>query len=587
MMESEGSRNEITVASHEYLNCDFSDVVFSWSLEDIFNENLFKHKVQNIPETFQSVGQYFGSFVYPLLEETRTQLCSSLETIEEAPYAEIVGLEESKSMPYRYGTQLYNVKVDEWRNRFSGWKEPYKTLPGDVLILADAKPESASDLQRMGRMWTFLLVTKIPDEDKDEDENEDEDEDEDEIGYRHFDFQVEASRDNHHMKKSLFMIFLINIIPSKRIWNSLHKRGNLKIINEVLCTNSVVEENCQLCVQKGGIWYEKICPNLSSTLNYSQVEAVMTCLARINCNHKSNVDLIWGPPGTGKTKTVGMLLFTLFKMKRKTLVCAPTNVAIKEVASRVMKLMKESYGADSGRDAMFCPLGDILLFGNKDRLKVGDEVEEIYMDYRLKRLKKYFKSTTHWKQCFNSMIDVLKDCVSQYHIFLKKSNGKSMSFLEFVREELKCAATQLRNCLFVFYTHIPKSIILEHNLQKVLSFISLLDSFEPLLLHENVDPEELEELFSHPVEDFSELITDTDRKYLLQQRRSECYFALKCLMDSLNSCNLPSVLNQKSLMGKASLIFCTASSAYKLRSVAMESLNILVIDEAAQLRESF
>ncbi|KAK0573666.1 hypothetical protein LWI29_011732 [Acer saccharum] len=182
------------------------------------------------------------------------------------------------------------------------------------------------------------------------------------------------------------------------------------------------------------------------------------------------------------------------------------------------------------------------------------------------------------------MMDVLKDCVSQYHIFLENGNGKSKSFLEFVREKLKCAATPLRKCLFVFYTHIPKSVILEHNLQNIQSFISLLDSFESLLRHENMASEELEELFSHPVEDFSELITD--RKYLLQQRRSECYIALKSLLDSLNSCKLPSVLNPKSLMGKASLIFCTASSAYKLRSVAMESLNILVIDEAAQLRES-
>ena len=35
----------------------------------------------------------------------------------------------------------------------------------------------------------------------------------------------------------------------------------------------------------------------------------------------------------------------------------------------------------------------------------------------------------------------------------------------------------------------------------------------------------------------------------------------------------------------ASLIFCTASSSYKLHSVAMDPLNILVIDEAAQLKE--
>ncbi|KAK2635965.1 hypothetical protein Ddye_030757 [Dipteronia dyeriana] len=566
MMESDqGSSNEITVAN-EYLNCDFSDVVFSWSLEDIFNENLFKHQVQKIPETFQSVGQYFGSFVYPLLEETRAQLCSSFDTIEEAPYAQVVCLD--KSHP-RDESGSYDVKVDEWRNRFSSGKEPYKTLPGDVLVLA----ESASDLQCVGRTWTFLLVTKTPDED--------------EIGYRHSDYQVEASTGNQvdvDMKRSLFVFFLVNINPGQRIWNSLFKRGNLKIVNEVLCTNSVVEENSQLCVQCEGSWYENFCPNLSSTLNNSQAEAVMTCLARINCNHKSSVDLIWGPPGTGKTKTVSVLLFTLLKMKCKTLVCAPTNVAIKEVASRVLKLVKESYRDDSGRDTMFCPLGDVLLFGNKDRLKAGDEVEEIYMDYRLKRLEKYFKLTSHWKQCFNSMVDVLKDCVSQYHNFLEKGNGKSMSFLEFVREELKCAATQLRNCLFVFCTHIPKSVILEHNLQNIQSFISLLDTFESLLLHDNVASEELKELFSHPVEDFSELITDS--KYLLQQRRSECYFALKSLLDSLNLCNLPSVLNQKSLMEKASLIFCTASSAYKLHSVDMESLSFLVIDEAAQLRES-
>ena len=119
-----------------------------------------------IPESFHSLQEYFGSYVFPLLEETRTQLCSSMDTIARAPFAQIVYFEEIKPR-----TNLYNVTVDEWRNVFSNrGKEPYKTLPGDILILADAKPESASDLQRVGRMWTFLLVKKIP-EDKDENEN--------------------------------------------------------------------------------------------------------------------------------------------------------------------------------------------------------------------------------------------------------------------------------------------------------------------------------------------------------------------------------------------------------------------------------
>ena len=35
----------------------------------------------------------------------------------------------------------------------------------------------------------------------------------------------------------------------------------------------------------------------------------------------------------------------------------------------------------------------------------------------------------------------------------------------------------------------------------------------------------------------------------------------------------------------ASLILCTVSSSYKLHSVEMEPLNLLVVDEAAQLKE--
>ena len=101
--------------------------------------------MERIPESFKSVQHYLGSYVYPLLEETRAQLHSSLEIICTAPYAKVINFLESK----QYETKKYNVKVDYWRNRFRDrGKEPYRTLPGDVLILADAKPETVSDLQK-------------------------------------------------------------------------------------------------------------------------------------------------------------------------------------------------------------------------------------------------------------------------------------------------------------------------------------------------------------------------------------------------------------------------------------------------------
>ncbi|KAF9591568.1 hypothetical protein IFM89_004622 [Coptis chinensis] len=70
------------------------DEVFSWSLEDVFNQELYKHKVQKIPDSFQSVDQYLGSYIHPLLEETHAELCSSMEVVSMTPVAEVVSLEE-------------------------------------------------------------------------------------------------------------------------------------------------------------------------------------------------------------------------------------------------------------------------------------------------------------------------------------------------------------------------------------------------------------------------------------------------------------------------------------------------------------
>ncbi|KAJ0078956.1 hypothetical protein Patl1_24392 [Pistacia atlantica] len=590
MMEGEGfSSSKKREVPNDY---GFTHTLFSWSLGDISNENLFSHKVKKIPESFESVKQYFGSFVYPLLEETRAQLFSRMETISGAPYAEVVAFDESKP----HGAEIYNVKVDYWRNRFSNsGKEPYKTLPGDILVLADAKPETISDLERVGRMWSFLSVLKIP-----------EDENENKTDSTSTYFKVMASRNIQvdDEQKSLFVISLVNITPNIRIWKSLHMSRNLKIIKEVLCTDSVLEETCQVCSeQNGGIWNEKFDLGLSSTMNDSQVKAVLACLDSVHCDHKSSVQLIWGPPGTGKTKAVSMLLFTLLRTKCRTLTCAPTNVAIMEVGSRVLKLLKETIKTDDyGRGTLLFPLGDILLFGSKERLKVGGEIQEIYLDYRVKRLSECFGMQTGWRHCFTSTIDLLEDCVSQYHIFLeneliKKREGsnedemkeESKSFLEYVRERFKSTVTRLRDCLFILCTHIPKNFILENNFQKMAALITLLDSFETLLFQDSIVSEELQDLFSHSVaEDCSSF--SGHKKYLLHKRRSECHTVLRILQDSFSKLELPSAMNVDSLKDfcfkTASVIFCTASSSYKLHSVAMEPLNILVVDEAAQLKES-
>ncbi|KAF4379973.1 hypothetical protein G4B88_029965 [Cannabis sativa] len=564
----------------------FTQTLFSWTLDDISNENLYKDKVEKIPESFESVRHYLGSFVYPLLEETRVQLYSSMDVLYRLPFAEVVDFHETKP----YGKSIYQVQVDYWRNRFSDRsKEPYKTLPGDIMILVNAIPQTFSDLERTGRSWSFLSVSFI---------TEDENGDDSSSTY----FKVNASKEfelEMQMKTSLFVVFLANLTTNKRVWKALHMSRNLKMLDYVLCNRSEVKKDCDTCFEENCcISDEKLVKSLSSNMNESQTSAVLSCLHMMHCENRDAFELIWGPPGTGKTKTNATLLVSLMKLNYRTLVCAPTNVAITEVASRVLKIVTES-------ESMFCSLGDILLFGNKERLKVGSDIEDIFLEHRVQRLTECL-GPLGWNNCFTSMISFLENCVSQYHVFLenelikeqeqsseskikeKGSTEKLESFLDYVRKRFVSIVEQLRKCIWILCTHLPQSYILDQNFHNMTNLAELLDRFETLLFEDSLISEDLEKIFS-----CAEVIDDStdsfaNNSYLLSVR-NVCLSMLRTLHGSLKQLTFPNFISKEAItefcFQRASLIFSTASSSFKLHHIKIEPLDVLVIDEAAQLKE--
>ncbi|XP_073028907.1 uncharacterized protein [Primulina eburnea] len=558
---------------------EFIDLVLSWSLEEIFDENLYKNQVEKIPQSFESVDQYLGSYVFPLLEETRAELASAMETVYKAPFAEVASLTESM-----HGKLLLSVQVDCWRNRITlRGREPYRTSPGDILLLSDLKPESDSDLGRVG--WKFVLayVTNIS-----------EDENGDNYSSTGFKVKVAISIDVGEMQsKSFYVVYLTNMATNRRIWNALRMRKNLRIIEKVLCKNELDEDNCESCPigfhSQREVKFES---TISSRLNESQNSAILASLVRTGCNHKASVELIWGPPGTGKTRTVSVLLHNLLRMKVRTLICAPTNVAITELASRVISLLRDSF-QDEHEMFLSCPLGDMLIFGNKDRLNVDSNIEEIFLDYRVDKLIECLVPLTGLKHWISSMLDFLENYVSQYHIYVANEQSKVRenhegeipqsefkTSLEYARDRFKHIANPLRESLLTFITHLPR--ILWQNFQNVVQLMPLLDSIETLLFEDSLTSDELEILLS------SQAMICSESSFLYM--RNECLSTLKSLQSSLTKLDLPPVTSKTKISDfcfqKASLIFCTTSSSYRLHMVDMEPLNVVVIDEAAQVKES-
>lgn len=114
--------------------------------------------------------------------------------------------------------------------------------------------------------------------------------------------------------------------------------------------------------------------------------------------------------------------------------------------------------------------------------------------------------------------------------------------------------------------------------------MSLLDSIEMLLFEDScLTSDRLEAIF---LQKGSESFADTSS---LMYLRSRCLSILRTLGDSLNKLGLPigtsSDATKKFCQQKACLIFCTTSSSYKLHKVDMDPFQLLVIDEAAQVKE--
>ncbi|XP_021747588.1 helicase sen1-like [Chenopodium quinoa] len=607
-MEKSNSQNKCEGASTGLL-----DLVFSWSFRDVLNKDLYKDKVKRIPKVFSSTTQYTNAFKTPLVEETRASLCSGMESVGNAPACEISSIELSKDYkpPKEFYYNILTKKFTDFKNN-GGHYEPE---PGDIIVLSNIKPRRIEDLNRPGHTSVVAMVATM--------------EDGSDMTRILSSKELGGSEllPKRHMGVRVFATYLINLITNTRIWKALHPDPigvSMNLLLKVLQPNSHAGEDCTICVSGGN--FSSVNPSIreaidSFKLDESQKTAVFSSILMRKCSHKKdNVKLIWGPPGTGKTKTVASLLFLLFRLKCRTLACAPTNIAVLQVAKRLMDILSQSLKYDT------YGLGDVVLFGNSERMKVDehDELLNVFLDYRAEVLSKCLSPINGWKHTLDSMISLLEEPEEQYQKYLrdrtvldddeeedesdddsddsserdsakckglkrddrrkhwsevidqsmKRSNKNSkdqkyrsydnlLSYEEFVKQRFFYVGERLAFLMKNLYTHLPTSFI---SLDAVKSMISLIELFNIL--------RDAREKIGH--------------NHKLTMKRNEFVQILKSLPEyfSVPILAYSDIQTIKDFCLKnAHLIFCTASSSAKMQTEGMEPVELLVIDEAAQIKE--
>ncbi|KAK1370362.1 Helicase MAGATAMA 3 [Heracleum sosnowskyi] len=645
------------------------NVVLSWPLAALRNHRYYDGKVKTIPDKFSSVEEYTESFKLPLIAETHADLVSKMVSLKSAPIRKIHSLTTSKDFnPPRdlvYTLILKKKSKGDEENNYE--KEMYVPEVGDLIALTTTKPKHISDLDQPKSPYLLAVVLKVKVEGSDI-------------------FEILASKrvslfrsvekeeefSGKHVEK-MYAVHLTNLNTNIRIWQGLNSEleGNsMKLIQQLIEKESTIGANCSICFSEHAEDSTK--SNLKDAicrfkLNESQESAIWTCINARECQHKHSVKLIWGPPGTGKTKTVASLLFALSIMKCRTLTCAPTNIAVMGVASRFMSLLRGALEYDT------YGIGDVVLFGNGERMKIGDHEElfDILLEKRVLILSKCISPTFGWKGCLESMIGFLQNPEKEFDLYLqalkeesesltkeeielheesdddegvkivrgfesrkkvdkgkaqltevgddpwemlaqlmekkKKSTENQLTFRrtpiftidrkpqddkinieekgetldEYILKRYNILEKKLVYVVQNLYKHLPTSSIPLIIVKKMIEAIALLQSFGALLQEVADSSEGLSEVFKG----IKEVGEGTSTKEF-HKTKTECLEVLGVLLDTFT---VPQFLDDYEIssfcLENACLLFCTANGSIKLHTEKMTPVELLVVDEAAQLKE--
>ncbi|KAG9442402.1 hypothetical protein H6P81_018256 [Aristolochia fimbriata] len=541
---------------------DLASFVFSWSLKDICNENLYGNKVASIPTTFSSVEQYFKSFCVPLLEETRADLSSNMEMISRAPASKVLSIKSKKPSE----KLLYDVRI-RLLTAGEGNSDSYVPKTGDVLVLSSIRPKKKSDLESIRESITLASVIK----------NE---------NYEvlpEYQIKIQSSRSiavEKGQEPSLFAVYLSNITTNSRIWLSLSITSvkNSSIIQNVLNTDSLATGGCNKC--SDSCIDQSEATLFQSDLNKSQKAAISNSLSLTKCSHKHRVQLIWGPPGTGKTKTISTLLRALVEKKHRTVTCAPTNIAVVQIASRLLNLIKASRGKDY-------LLGDVVLYGNRQKMKIKEEeeLEDIFLEDRVEKLAECFNPRSGWNHQLGEMINLLQDPLALHK--LQEEEGLTLG--KFLVNRTRTVFQQLKNHFRIFSVHFSTAFAPMGKIAEMVAGLSFLESFLDSLRSSKLDDDAFKQVFGSKLEQ-TEGVSHRGNKVQkiieFGKTRLKCIQVLETLKEGFD---FPVTGNKKEMrdfcLAKATVVLCTAATSFKLRSVKMDPLELCVIDEAAQLKE--
>ncbi|KAI9005961.1 P-loop containing nucleoside triphosphate hydrolase protein [Gaertneriomyces semiglobifer] len=320
-----------------------------------------------IPDTFDAAKHYYDAFQKPMLADCYTAIFRNLEELDgdDRYRVPICDAKPLLAIPNKSGG---NLKVSVSTERIRCRSRAQQTFCHDDVVLLEVRRRS------------WLAVAKRVTE-----------------GERHVEGQAQLQKrtflnlyvllddswDSENIE-GCYVTMVSSLTPFKRIHEAIWQKQQPEFLKYITFSQGTTEYIgwYPIRLEDARLLLEDVMVKVQTPLNPAQTEAIMKAIAGGN-----PISLIQGPPGTGKTSVIVVLLLILYVEGWPSILSAATNLAVCEVARRIMKLLPKFRMVDEFGDLTEeIPLSTLLLMGSEEKMDLSGALDKIFLESRCTRV---------------------------------------------------------------------------------------------------------------------------------------------------------------------------------------------------------
>jgi hypothetical protein len=307
----------------------------------------------------------------------------------------------------------------------------------------------------------------------------------------------------------------------------------------------------------------------ANKFNDEQLNVVKCITSKLFCPHINALEILWGPPGSGKTRIAIGIIQSMLNRSR-ILVCLPS----KKYILRFIHSLKDIYPSFN--------LSMVLVINDLNDMENCSIFGETCLESRAQEL---FCCTYMWGQLLKETAFVLemkpycKDNCDHEKQICTISNLAVFSVVPF-REKIRALALDIRRCSKTMLGSLLATKLSDDDIDNVSKLNSELACFDNLLLEATMTNSEIHR---HLVSEF----TRSGNADPLIASRAKCLQLIQILIDSVVLPQLGDINDMEEFcIANSSIIISTPSSSSRLLGLKSCSVDILVVDDAAEMKES-